>query len=80
MLAKRGSELGLYNWFVEVHCGFFVGNQKWVMDGLAGNINYGIDSFYFGEGIESYVFLHLYDLCYCIKAEYFSLVYIIQKF
>ena len=44
MLAKMGSELGLYYCgLVEVHCGFFVSNQKWVMDGLAGNINYGID-------------------------------------
>ena len=61
MLANMGSELGFYNWFVEVHCGFFVSNQKWVMDGLAGNINYGIDSFYFGEGMESCLyFFYIY--------------------
>ena len=41
MLAEMGLEF--YFWLVEVHCGFFVSNQKWVMDGLAGNINYGID-------------------------------------
>ena len=50
MLAKMGSELGLYYYgLVEVHCGFFVSNQKWVIwMGLQEILIIGLIDFIFG--------------------------------